>query len=130
MKFHKNGSSPSPLEIFVFGSNEAGRHGLGAALAARKYYGAEYGNPEGRQGNSYAIPTKDKELVSLPIYKISQYVDTFVSYILAHPNTPFFITAIGTQLAGYSHEDIAPLFKELSGVKNVNFPMEWEKYLV
>src|SRR5262249_41455073 len=30
-------------EIFVFGSNEAGRHGKGAALHARKHYGAKYG---------------------------------------------------------------------------------------
>ena len=30
-------------EIFVFGSNEAGRHGKGAALYAKQHYGAEYG---------------------------------------------------------------------------------------
>ena len=46
--------------IFVFGSNEAGRHGKGAALAAKLQYGAVYGVGRGRTGNAYAIPTKDK----------------------------------------------------------------------
>ena len=45
-------------EIFVFGSNLAGRHGKGAALAALKEHGAVYGHGSGYRGNSYAIPTK------------------------------------------------------------------------
>lgn len=130
MKFHKNGAAPSVLDIFVFGSNEAGRHGKGAALFARENYGAEYGNPEGFQGHSYAIPTKNKDIQTLPLHKISQYVDSFISYVLAHPNKKFFITAIGTGYAGYDHEDIAPMFKKLNGVNNVNLPQEWEKYIV
>jgi hypothetical protein len=48
------------MEIFVFGSNLAGRHGAGAALAALKDHGAIYGRGEGLQGQSYAIPTKDR----------------------------------------------------------------------
>lgn len=43
--------------IFVFGSNLAGRHGLGAARTALLEYGASYGVGEGRTGRSYAIPT-------------------------------------------------------------------------
>jgi len=46
-------------EIFIFGSNEAGRHGKGAALHARQHHGAEYGVGVGRTGDAYAIPTKD-----------------------------------------------------------------------
>ena len=49
-------------QIFVFGSNLAGRHGKGAALHARSYYGAKYGVGEGRTGKSYAVPTKDRDL--------------------------------------------------------------------
>lgn len=55
------------IEIFVFGSNLAGRHGKGAALYARQHYGAIYGQGVGRQGNSYAIPTKDGKLNPLPL---------------------------------------------------------------
>ena len=47
------------MEIFVFGSNLAGRHGAGAALEAKKRWGAIYGRGEGLQGQSYALPTKD-----------------------------------------------------------------------
>jgi len=54
-------------KIFVFGSNLAGRHGKGAALHARKHYGAIYGQGWGRQGNSYAIPTKDSKLKTVPL---------------------------------------------------------------
>lgn len=39
-------------EIFVFGSNEAGIHGAGAAKQAVKKFGAIAGNGEGRQGQS------------------------------------------------------------------------------
>ena len=36
--------------VFVFGSNEAGRHGAGAARVALKSHGAIYGQGEGPQG--------------------------------------------------------------------------------
>ena len=43
---------------FVFGSNEAGRHGKGAALCAKQYFGAVYGqgrcNKKWRQKNQEA----------------------------------------------------------------------------
>ena len=48
-----------PNGIFVFGSNTEGRHGLGAAKTAREKFGAKYGQPSGRQAQSYAIITKD-----------------------------------------------------------------------
>lgn len=45
--FHENGILPTSGEIFVFGSNLAGRHGKGAALIAAKRFGAEYGVGDG-----------------------------------------------------------------------------------
>lgn len=44
--------------IFVFGSNPEGRHGLGAAKCAMQF-GARYGIGRGLQGNTYALPTKN-----------------------------------------------------------------------
>ena len=46
-----------PNEIFVFGSNWAGRHGKGAALQAVKW-GAKYGVGLGLEGQTFALPTK------------------------------------------------------------------------
>lgn len=96
--------------IFVFGSNLAGRHGKGAAQEAHRKHGAIYGNGHGRQGNSYAIPTKDEKLKTLPLDKIKEYVDIFLDYALVHPELLFKVTAIGCGLAGYKPEEIAPMF--------------------
>ena len=46
-------------QIFVFGSNEHGRHGGGAAHTAVIKFGAIMGQGEGLQGQSYAIPTME-----------------------------------------------------------------------
>ena len=114
-------------EIFVFGSNLAGRHGKGAALYARQHYGAEYSNGVGIQGMSYAIPTKDENLRVLGLDSIKVYVDAFIEfakeYQQSHPDYYFLVTAIGTGLAGYKHEEIAPMF--LNAPTNCHLPLEW-----
>ena len=46
-------------EIFVFGSNASGYHGGGAAAYAMRKFGAIWGQGEGLQGKSYAIPTME-----------------------------------------------------------------------
>lgn len=97
--------------IFVFGSNLAGRHGEGAALHARQQYGAVYGVGEGRTGNAYAIPTKDRHLRTLPLTEIVPFVQAFLAYARARPEITFEVTPIGTGHAGYSHQDIAPMFE-------------------
>jgi hypothetical protein len=96
--------------IFVFGSNLAGRHGKGAALCARHNHGAIYGQGIGLQGSSYAIPTKDERLKSLPLDAIREYVEQFKSFAAAHPEMTFQVTPIGCGLAGYSAKQIAPMF--------------------
>jgi hypothetical protein len=98
------------LPVFVFGSNLAGRHGKGAALYARQRRGAIYGQGEGLQGDSYAIPTKDASLRTLPLHTIATYVDRFLDFARVRPELTFEVTAIGCGLAGYSPADIAPLF--------------------
>lgn len=60
----------STIPVFVFGSNLGGRHGKGAALCARQHRGAIYGQGVDRQGNAYAIPTKDRLLRVLPLHVI------------------------------------------------------------
>ena len=42
---------------------------------------------------------------------ISLHVDAFIQHAKDHPDITFFVTAVGTGLAGYGHEEIAPLFK-------------------
>jgi hypothetical protein len=113
--------------VFVFGSNIAGRHGAGAAKFALKNYGAQYGRGEGRQGDSYAIPTKDRNLSTLTIVEIQPYVTTFIEYAENNPSTRFNVTAVGTGLAGHRHEDMARLFA--GAPANCDLPVEWAPYL-
>ena len=113
-------------KIFVFGSNLAGAHGAGAALEAKIRYGAKTGQGVGLQGWSYAIPTKDRNIKTLPLADISLHVSNFTRYAYLRDELQFFITPIGTGLAGYSHEQIAPLFVRL---RNCEYPPEWKDLL-
>lgn len=115
------------MGIFVFGSNLAGRHGAGAALYARRNHGAIYGQGIGLQGRSYAIPTKDGDLSTLPLYIIREHVDTFVRFAARHPEFKFKLTPIGCGLAGYRPEDIAPMFVDVT--ENVCLPPEFAAVL-
>lgn len=113
--------------IFVFGSNKAGRHGRGAALYARKHHGAIYGQGIGLQGSSYAIPTKDENIMTLPLSAIKKYVYEFIEFAKRHPEMQFNVTAIGCGLAGYKPHQIAPMFKNAPG--NCILPDEFMEVL-
>lgn len=56
--FYTGNVAPSEDTVFVFGSNPEGKHGAGSAKVAVNNFGAVYGQGEGLQGNSYALPTK------------------------------------------------------------------------
>lgn len=113
------------MRVFVFGSNEAGRHGKGAALFALKNHGAIYGQGVGLQGNSYAIPTKDYNLKPLMTIEIKEYIDEFLQCARNNPEIYFDLTPVGCGLAGYTQEQIKPLFKNKPD--NVIFTKEWNK---
>lgn len=113
--------------IMVFGSNLAGRHGKGAALEARKKHGAIYGQGIGLQGNSYAIPTKDEHIKTLPLSTIIYYVEDFIDFAKAHPKLEFQVVPIGCGLAGYKPIDIAWMFEKIPS--NIHLPQEFKDIL-
>jgi hypothetical protein len=121
--------------IFVFGSNEAGIHGGGAARVALDRHGAVFGRSFGMQGRSFAIPTKGTEMVrgkltvgsSLRIEKVESYVYQFIEYAKNNPQTKFQVTQIGCGLAGFTPEQIAPLFKDAPD--NCLFDDAWKPFL-
>lgn len=116
--------------IFVFGSNLAGIHGKGAALHAKIHYGAVYGKGLGHVGKSYAIPTKDRNIQTLPLATITRNIDEFLIYSMSNPRLHFNVTQIGCGLAGYKPEQIAPLFNiPPSASQNLWFDPEWEAWL-
>jgi hypothetical protein len=117
----------APDTIFVFGSNEAGRHGEGGTLYALKHYGVVYGQGVGMQGQSYAIPTKDIKLKTLTLWKIDEYVEKFLDYAYLYDDLKFHLTPIGCGLAGYKPADIAPMFR--NAPSNVILPHEFIEIL-
>jgi hypothetical protein len=128
MKFHKDGTSPKSKEtIFVFGSNLAGIHGAGAARHANINLGAVWGVGEGMTGSTYAIPTKDFLIRTLPLESIKVSVQTFLDYAKDNLDTEFFVTRIGCVLAGYTDADIAPMF--IGATSNCSFAEEWAEYM-
>ena len=110
--------------VFVFGSNEAGVHGAGAAAWALKHRGAEWGVGYGHRGDSFALPTKDRAIRTLPIERIKDYVAGFLHYAAKHPKLTFELTPVGCGLAGYKHAEIAPLFA--GAPANVIIPQEFK----
>lgn len=114
--------------IFVFGSNEAGIHGAGAARIAFRQRGAVWKEGWWHHGTSFAIPTKDRSIrKSLPLSKIQFYVDQFLEYARKHPELTFQVTAIGCGLAGFKHSQIAPMFA--NAPDNCWFDDAWKPYL-
>lgn len=113
-----------PTNILVFGSNTDGRHGAGAAKFAKEFCGAQYGIGFGLQGKSFAIPTKNEVLQTLPLDVIAQYIRQFLHFAIQNPQLTFYVAEIGTGLAGYQHHHIAPLFTDAP--QNCILPDKWK----
>lgn len=116
--------------IFVFGSNEAGIHGAGAAKDAVDFFGAQWGLSNGLVGpQAYAIPTKNHKIKTLGAWKINEYIKDFNLFVKAHPELIFHVTPIGTGLAGYEVVDIVHLFIWYTWPANVIWPPEFSPWL-
>lgn len=107
-------------EIFVFGSNLAGRHAGGAARVAYNRFGAEWGVGVGLQGQSYAIPTMHGG-----VEVIKPYVDQFIDFARSNRRLTFLVTRIGCGIAGFKDEEIAPLFKDAIDEDNILLPEQF-----
>lgn len=122
-----------PNDIFVFGSNTQGRHGKGAALDAIKYFRAIYGQPEGLQGQSYAIITKDLTKYkhpSISTLSIISQIHNLYKYAINNPNNKFYIAyKIGNNLNGYTSKEMADIFSDIEIPNNIVFDEEFSKLL-
>lgn len=111
-------------EVFVFGSNLAGRHAGGAARFAHERFGAVWGQGEGLQGQSYAIPTMQGGVET-----IAPYVDRFIEFAKVHQELHFWVTPIGCGIAGFSADEIAPLFRGAMDATNISLPESFYRIL-
>ena len=109
-----------PNEIFVFGSNLKGMHGGGAAYIAYRKFGAIMGQGVGLQGQSYGIPTMQGGVET-----IKPYVDEFIQFAKEHQDLTFLVTRIGCGIAGFTDDEISPLFEKAHDVENIVLPPGW-----
>lgn len=108
-------------QIFVFGSNTLGYHTGGASGTARKKFGAIWGQPEGLQGQSYAIPVDFGKGVRNDV-DVKAAVDRFISYAKEHTELFFLVTRVGCGTAGYHDDEMAQFFKEALKLRNISLP--------
>ncbi len=120
-------TDPAVRDVFVFGSDLAGRHRSGDALQALRHYGAQYGRGLGLQGQSYAIPVRDEQDRLLPIPVIARYVQAFLRFATNYPTVVFRVTRVGCGRDAYRDEQIAPLFA--GAPQNCRLPKGWERFV-
>lgn len=127
--------TPDANTIFVFGSNPEGRHEAGAAKIAREQFGAIYGQGEGLQGNSYALPTKDlrvkenRGLRSIPESQIIESIRKLYDVAKQNPSKQFKIAYRNTNSAslnGYTGLEMIDMFLKAGSIpSNIIFSKEW-----
>jgi len=115
--------------IFVFGSNLNGKHTGGAAKTALEKFGAIMGQATGLQGQSYAIPTLDKDMQKLPLESISESLDTLISFAKKNPKLTFYFTKIGTGIAGFNENKIAKICLQKEFPKNIIQPERFTYFM-
>lgn len=117
-----------PNEVFVYGANEAGIHGAGAAKIAYEKFGARWGQ-YGLNGQSYGIPTKSADFRILRPLEIRKHIHDFWVFADKHRELTFLVTQIGCGYAGYTPKEIAPLFRACLQLQNVYLPLSFHNEL-
>jgi hypothetical protein len=121
-KFHADNTIPKGNWIWVFGSDESGKHRKGAAKVAHVSFGAKYGIGMGITGKAYAIPVSDKHLKALPFTQIELNINVFLDFAKKNPEPNFYIAHNGFDF-DESHNTIANLFALVPS--NCSLPEAW-----
>lgn len=111
--------------IVIVGTNEMGIHGKGFAKYCREHGKLEHRVGFGFSQYCFSIPTKDWFIRTLPLEVISFYISRFIAIAAVDLSTTYWVTKIGCGLAGYTPEQIAPLFRECINLPNVYLPQEF-----
>jgi len=112
-----------PNEVFVFGSNTAGRHGKGAALTALRKFGAVYGVGEGLRGQSYAFPTLNQHFRKVGFTDLARSRRRLYDTCIENLDKIFYMTKVGCGLAGFPEQDMKDIFQAHPG--NLVLPEDW-----
>lgn len=110
-------------ELFVFGSNLAGKHIGGAARQAKEMFGAIDGCGEGLTGKSYAFPTLTENFEKVTHEQLIDSVSRLYRCCEENKDKVFLLTKVGCGIAGFEEEYIKYLF--LNSPKNLILPDDW-----
>lgn len=139
LKTYKGNITPEENTIFVFGSNPEGVHGAGSAKVARQQFGAIYGQGEGLQGQSYALPTTILNYESfgwvphrrlMTLNEITENVRRMYECARQNPDKNFKVAYRNqpdeVTLCGYCGAELQKCFKDAGPIpENVWFSEEW-----
>jgi hypothetical protein len=107
---------------------EVGIHGAGSAKEAKDNWGAVPGKGvglgvRGKLGWSYAIPTKNGNFRPIRLGLIQMYISDFIDFSKVHSQFEFNVVKIGCGLAGFTEEQIKPMF--IGSPEWVKLPEGW-----
>ena len=151
----ENITTLKPNEVFVFGANTAGGHGGGTAgLAQRgttssnytalpvgtKGKWSEYGIVDklmqGTEGKSFGIVTKAATISgtslkigakrSVPLSRIEESINALIKTASENPSLKFLVTKFGTNMAGFSEQEMKSLLENKNLPDNIILPKEFE----
>jgi len=151
----ENITSLKPNEVFVFGANTVGGHGGGTAgLAQRgtassnytalpigtKGKWSEYGIVDklmqGTEGKSFGIVTKSGSISgdslkigskrSVSLSRIEQSINALILEANNNPGLKFLVTKFGTNMAGFTEQEMKSLLENKNLPDNIVLPKEFE----
>ena len=106
-------------EIVLVGTNSKGNHAGGFAKFCKEKLKLKEGISRGISGQCYAIDTMSG------IEVIKEQIQPFIEVAKVCPKKTFLVTLIGTGIAGFTPEQIAPLFKEAKEISNIHLPQSF-----
>ncbi len=126
-QLHPDNTTPRGAWIWVFASDQSGRHARGCAKIAKVNFGARYGQSAGPAGSSYAIPVFERSGLR-PMDEILSAILEFCAYAKARPNVRFFVARVVGEGIGAEEEGlIARAFSDAPA--NCSLPDAWSAYL-
>ena len=112
-------------QIFIFGSNLAGKHVGGAALQAKEEFGAEEGVGEGLTGQCYAFPTLNEKNKKRTKQELEESIKKlWICCVSYFGEKEFLLTKVGCGIAGYKESYIKALFRGFP--RNLIKPKDWQ----
>jgi hypothetical protein len=72
-----------------------------------------WGEGTGHFGQSYALPTLDRQMEKLPLAFIEKQIESLVVYALNHLDLTFYLTPVGTGIAGFTLDEIESIIPQL-----------------